>query len=125
LFQANKDLATHNNYFRAFHRPLIAASDAVAGKSTKMEITKTTTTMTSTTDGDKSIPTATTKTTTKSVKAIKVRDEPVRERLSEIVFLTYAKKYQEPTLKEGFDEIKKINFIPDEDIRAAWERWYF
>ncbi|KAK5814906.1 polynucleotide kinase 3 phosphatase-domain-containing protein [Linnemannia elongata] len=74
LFQADKDLATHNNYFRAFHRPLIAAAS---------------------------------------------------ERLSEMVFATFAKKYQEPTLKEGFSEIKKINFIPDEDIRATWERWYF
>ncbi|KAI8605536.1 polynucleotide kinase 3 phosphatase-domain-containing protein [Dissophora ornata] len=73
LFTADKNLATHNNYFRAFHRPLL---------------------------------------------------EPVRERLSEVVFASYAKKYQEPTLQEGFTEIKKINFVPYEDTRATWERWY-
>ncbi|KAF9134311.1 hypothetical protein BGW39_007480 [Mortierella sp. 14UC] len=133
LFQADKNLATHNNYFRAFHRSLVAASDAVTGKSLKTATTTTTTTttmdtttmttMTRIADGDKSISTTTSTTTDKAVKVTKVRDEPVRERLSEMVFLAYAKKYQEPTLKEGFDEIKKINFIPDEDIRATWERW--
>ncbi|KAG0371642.1 hypothetical protein BGX24_001393 [Mortierella sp. AD032] len=134
LFQADKHLATHNNYFRAFHRPLIAASDAVTEKSLKTVTTTTTTvattdttttTVTSGTDGDQSASTTTSTTTDKVVKVSKIRDEPVRERLSEMVFASYANKYQEPTLKEGFDEIKKINFIPDDDIRATWERWYF
>ncbi|KAG0282683.1 hypothetical protein BGZ96_000238 [Linnemannia gamsii] len=132
LFQADKNLATHNNYFRAFHRPLVAASEAAIGKSLNKATTTaratttstTTTTTTSTTDGDPSKSTTST-TTNKAVKVTKVRDEPVRERLSEMVFAAYAKKYQEPTLKEGFTEIKKINFIPDDNIRATWERWYF
>ncbi|KAF9087225.1 hypothetical protein BGX29_000950 [Mortierella sp. GBA35] len=134
LFQADKDLATHNNYFRAFHRPLIEASEEVATKSliktTATATTTTTTTSTTTTttvtndEGDESTSTTTT-TTDKAVAVTKFRDEPARERLSEMVFATFAKKYQEPTLKEGFSEIKKINFVPDEDIRATWERWYF
>lgn len=141
LFQADKNLATHNNYFRAFHRPLVAASEAAIGKSlnkattivratttstttTTTTSTTTTTAVTSSTDGDPSKSTTST-TTNKAVKVTKVRDEPVRERLSEMVFAAYAKKYQEPTLKEGFTEIKKINFIPDDNIRATWERWYF
>jgi bifunctional polynucleotide phosphatase/kinase len=140
LFQADKDLATHNNYFRAFHRPLVAASEAAIAKSvnkatviadatttstTTTTATSTTiTTMKSSTDSDQSISTTST-TTNKAVKVTKVRDEPVRERLSDMVFAAYAKKYQEPTLKEGFTEIKKINFIPDDNIRATWERWYF
>lgn len=139
LFQADKDLATHNNYFRAFHRPLIAAASEVLSKAASsaeaMTMTTTTTTTTKSTTttttavkssahGDQSTSVTSTK-TDKAVKVTKVRDEPVRERLSEMVFATFAKKYQEPTLKEGFSEIKKINFIPDEDIRATWERWYF
>ncbi|OAQ28907.1 PNK3P-domain-containing protein [Linnemannia elongata AG-77] len=139
LFQADKDLATHNNYFRAFHRPLIAAASEVLSKaaSSAEAMTMTTTTTTTTTSttttttavkssahGDQSTSVTSTK-TDKAVKVTKVRDEPVRERLSEMVFATFAKKYQEPTLKEGFTEIKKVNFIPDEDIRATWERWYF
>ncbi|KAF9347893.1 hypothetical protein BGX26_000666 [Mortierella sp. AD094] len=143
LFMADRDLAAHNNYFRAFHRPLIEAADKASSK----EALSTTTTMTAT------ISTTTTtksKTTLKSTGTIiekptgasegssstsisssqtvltvtKVRDEPPRERLSDMVFASYAKRYQEPALKEGFSEIKKINFVPDEDIRSTWERWY-
>ncbi|KAK3808320.1 MAG: polynucleotide kinase 3 phosphatase-domain-containing protein [Benniella sp.] len=75
LFTADRDLATHNNYFRACHRQWMEAAR--------------------------------------------------RERLPEMVFATYAKRYTEPTLEEGFTEIKKINFVPDEDIRTTWERWYY
>ncbi|GJJ77730.1 bifunctional polynucleotide phosphatase/kinase [Entomortierella parvispora] len=134
LFVADKDLATHNNYFRAFHRPLIEAAQKVQKRnrdSPPVANTVTTTTSSTTTATTNSIGEDTetrSSSTTTSIKKVvtvtKVRDEPARERLSEMVFASYAKKYQEPTLAEGFSEIKKINFVPDEDIREAWERWY-
>ncbi|KAF9175821.1 Charged multivesicular body protein 4b [Mortierella sp. AD011] len=138
LFMANKDLAAHNNYFRAFHRPLIE----VANKASFKEALSTTATMPNSTATKSKTTLKPTSTTTEkhvanegssstsvsisqtALTATKVRDEPPRERLSEMVFASYAKKYQEPTLKEGFSEIKKINFVPDEDIRSTWERWY-
>ena len=138
LFVADKDLATHNNYFRAFHRPLIEVAQSVQKRKVDPTIANTVTTTTSSTtttttnsigegSGQEGI-TAGSSSTTTSIKKVmtvtKVREEPVRERLSEMVFASYAKKYQEPTLSEGFSEIKKINFVPDEDIREAWERWY-
>ncbi|KAF9958999.1 hypothetical protein BGZ72_010439 [Mortierella alpina] len=150
LFVADKDLATHNNYFRAFHRPLIEAAERVKGnadkttvsttettKTTSTTTTTTTTTTTSTTaiednagssssSSSDAEPSSTTTTVSKqAVTVTKFRDEPPRERLSEMVFASYAKRYQEPTLQEGFTEIKRINFVPDDDIRSSWERWYF
>ncbi|KAF9925456.1 hypothetical protein FBU30_004763 [Linnemannia zychae] len=126
LFQADKNLATHNNYFRAFHRPLVAALDAVSDKKTKVNTNETITTLSATAVTSHTDSNHSTSTTRKeTIKVARIRDEPERERLSEMVFASYAKKYQEPTLKEGFSEIKKINFIPDEDIKATWERWYF
>ncbi|KAG0316539.1 hypothetical protein BGZ99_006843 [Dissophora globulifera] len=131
LFLADKNLATHNNYFRAFHRPLVEAAEKVKTKAPKIrEETNTTTTSTVTTtttsDGpDKESLSTSTSASAETVTVSKVRDEPVRERLSEMVFASFANKYQEPQLQEGFTEIKRINFVPDEDIRATWERWYF
>lgn len=137
LFQANKDLALHNNYFRAFHRSLAEAEDAVRSLSTSSDTpaqgtsstttstsTTTTTTTTTTTVSSGEETQETSSTSSKEVTVTRIRDEPARERISEMVFFAYAKKYQEPTLQEGFSEIKRINFVPDEDIRASWERWY-
>ncbi|KAG0337073.1 hypothetical protein BG000_005843 [Podila horticola] len=137
LFQADKDLALHNNYFRAFHRSLAEAEDAVRSLSTSSDIpaqgtsstttstsTTTTTTTTTTTVSSGEETQETSSTSSKEVTVTRIRDEPARERISEMVFFAYAKKYQEPTLQEGFSEIKRINFVPDEDIRASWERWY-
>ncbi|KAG0227052.1 hypothetical protein BGW42_003177 [Actinomortierella wolfii] len=143
LFTASRELVNHNNYFRAFHRPLIASAQGYdveaqpINEVTTTKSTKSTTTITAQSsentakDGETSITvsntstvaTVTTSTSTKS-NAIKVRDEPKRERLSEMVFATYYRKFHEPTLDEGFKEIKKINFLVDEDIREAWTRWY-
>ncbi|KAG0048425.1 hypothetical protein BGZ83_006609 [Gryganskiella cystojenkinii] len=147
LFSANKDLAVHNNYFRAFHKPLIAAAENVQRKSSSSSsssspaianstTTKTETTTSTTTNsigsgsGEDGITTGPSSTSIKKVVTVtktiqkKVRDEPHRDRLSEMVFASYVKKYEEPSLSEGFSEIKKINFVPDEDIRETWERWY-
>lgn len=134
LFQADKELALHNNYFRAFHRSLVEAEDAVRSLSASSDdpaqatssrtLTSTTTTATNTTEGPGEETQETSSTSSKEVTVTRIRDEPARERISEMVFFSYAKKYQEPTLQEGFSEIKRINFVPDEDIRASWERWY-
>ncbi|KAI1319918.1 hypothetical protein EDD11_002593 [Mortierella claussenii] len=134
LFMADKDLATHNNYFRAFHRSLVAAADSASETTTTTAQVKTTSTTTATTttattgadkDHEKTRSSTSISTSNIALTVTKVREEPPRERLSEMVFASYAKRYQEPTLAEGFSEIKKINFIPDEDIRSTWERWYF
>ncbi|KAG0366947.1 hypothetical protein BGZ54_004664 [Gamsiella multidivaricata] len=134
LFVANKDLATHNNYFRAFHRALVEAAERANPKAIKTMVevagASTSTTTASSKDGSASTLISTSTSTSTSISAntslaTKVRDEPARERLSEMVFAMYAKKYQEPTLQEGFSEIKKINFVPDEDILGTWQRWYF
>ncbi|CAO3590169.1 unnamed protein product [Absidia cylindrospora] len=49
-----------------------------------------------------------------------------RDLLSEIVFRTFKSRFQEPTLEEGFTEIKKINFTFDgsEDDLSEWRKWY-
>ncbi|KAF9190919.1 hypothetical protein BGZ51_008068 [Haplosporangium sp. Z 767] len=127
LFVADKNLATHNNYFRAFHRPLIEAAESIKSSvaNTGTTITNTTTTASDAASESGSSSSVSTSTSKMAVTVTKYRDEPPRERLSEMVFASFAKKYQEPTLQEGFSEIKRINFVPDEDIRAAWERWYF
>jgi len=117
LFTADKDLAAHNNYFRACHRQLMEAVER--GQS----IETTTTTTTSSSSNGTSV-TVSTSASEVEVITTKIRDEARRERLPEMVFATYAKRYTEPTLEEGFTEIKKINFVPDEDIRTTWERWY-
>ncbi|KAG0253653.1 hypothetical protein DFQ27_007281 [Actinomortierella ambigua] len=145
LFTASRELVVHNNHFRAFHRPLISAMQGESGEAQPtMKVKTSVTTSTgksstsiateqsanspignseSPTGGLDSVSTTTTSTST-TTSVIKVRDEPVRERLSEMVFATYYRKYQEPKLEEGFTEIKKINFLVDEDIRDAWTRWY-
>ncbi|KAG0172213.1 hypothetical protein DFQ30_010907 [Apophysomyces sp. BC1015] len=48
-----------------------------------------------------------------------------REVLSDIVFRTFKSKFQEPHESEGFDEIKKINFVFDgSDIQwQSWKQW--
>ncbi|KAI9493014.1 polynucleotide kinase 3 phosphatase-domain-containing protein [Zychaea mexicana] len=49
-----------------------------------------------------------------------------REVMSDIAFRTFKSKLQTPQLSEGFDEIKKINFVfegSDED-KAAWSKWW-
>ncbi|KAG0099710.1 hypothetical protein BGZ93_006371 [Podila epicladia] len=127
LFQADKDLALHNNYFRAFHRSLVEAEDAVRSLSTSSDASaqsSSAVTTTTTTEGPGEQAQKTSSISSKEVTVTRIRDEPARERISEMVFFSYAKKYQEPTLQEGFSEIKRINFVPDEDIRASWEKWY-
>jgi bifunctional polynucleotide phosphatase/kinase len=49
-----------------------------------------------------------------------------RELLSEIVFRTFKSRFQEPTMDEGYQEIKKINFVFDGDDTDldAWRKWY-
>lgn len=49
-----------------------------------------------------------------------------RDLLSEIVFRTFKSRFQEPTMDEGYQEIKKINFVFDGDDTdlAAWRKWY-
>lgn len=49
-----------------------------------------------------------------------------RELLSEIVFRTFKSRFQEPTMDEGYQEIKKINFALDEDEANLdeWRKWY-
>ncbi|KAI8092988.1 polynucleotide kinase 3 phosphatase-domain-containing protein [Halteromyces radiatus] len=55
-----------------------------------------------------------------------IRQKESRDLLSEIVFRTYKSRFQEPTLDEGFAEIKKINFVfeGDDDDLMAWRKWY-
>lgn len=120
LFTADRDLAMHNNYFRACHRALMEAAE----KGQSSAITTSVTTTTSSSSDGTSVTTSTSVTNEVEVMVTKVRDELPRERLSEMVFATFANRYKEPTLEEGFTEIKRINFVPDEDIKAAWELWY-
>ncbi|KAG0245681.1 hypothetical protein BGX31_006677 [Mortierella sp. GBA43] len=108
LFMADKNLAMHNNYFRASHHALMEAVDKGRSRET------TSVTMTSSSSNG-----------TLEVAVSKIRDEAPRERLSDLVFNSYASRFKEPTLGEGFTEIKKINFVPDEDTRTTWELWYY
>ncbi|KAF9436293.1 ESCRT-III subunit protein snf7 [Entomortierella beljakovae] len=137
LFTADRELAAHNNQFRAFHKPLAEVVGKARSKATaqttvvtsKEEISVSTEVAPRNPidlDEGSSSSSSSASTSSPHVKltVTKVRDEPSRERLPEMVFATYAKKYQEPNIKEGFSEIKKINFVPDEDIRSTWELWY-
>ncbi|CAO3667035.1 unnamed protein product [Umbelopsis ramanniana] len=49
-----------------------------------------------------------------------------RELLSRMVFQMFSSKFQEPTASEGYEEIKKINFILDgsEEERKKWQQWW-
>ncbi|KAF9580496.1 hypothetical protein BGW38_002841, partial [Lunasporangiospora selenospora] len=94
LFMVDKHLAVHNNYFRAFHRTLVELESPRPSDSA--------------TDSDQSASSSSTP---------KTRDEAPRDRLSEMVFAGYTKRYQEPAIEEGFSEIKNINFVPDEETR--------
>ncbi|KAH8549917.1 polynucleotide kinase 3 phosphatase-domain-containing protein [Umbelopsis sp. PMI_123] len=49
-----------------------------------------------------------------------------RELLPGMVFDSFSKKFQEPMLSEGFEEIKKINFVLDgsEVERKKWQQWW-
>ncbi|EIE89353.1 hypothetical protein G6F46_005521 [Rhizopus delemar] len=49
-----------------------------------------------------------------------------RDLISSIVFRTFKSKFQEPTLKEGFSEIKHVNFVFDGDKSdyEEWKKWW-
>lgn len=49
-----------------------------------------------------------------------------RELLSGIAFNLFKSKFQEPKLIEGFEEIKKINFVLDgtEEEKIKWQQWW-
>ncbi|KAI8576798.1 hypothetical protein K450DRAFT_255004 [Umbelopsis ramanniana AG] len=49
-----------------------------------------------------------------------------RELLSRMVFQMFSSKLQEPSISEGFEEIKKIHFILDgsEEERKKWQQWW-
>lgn len=55
------------------------------------------------------------------------KPEEKRDVLSTIAFRTFKSKLQEPTTREGFQEVKKINFIFDgsEQDKTAWQRWWY
>ena len=41
-----------------------------------------------------------------------------------IAYRFYNSNYVEPTLDEGFEEIKKINFVPSFDEKGQEEKYY-
>ncbi|KAI8638071.1 polynucleotide kinase 3 phosphatase-domain-containing protein [Parasitella parasitica] len=54
------------------------------------------------------------------------KPEEKRDLLSSIAFRTFKSKLQEPSTAEGFEEVKKINFVfdgPDSD-KEAWQTWW-
>ncbi|KAL9559163.1 hypothetical protein MBANPS3_000567 [Mucor bainieri] len=54
------------------------------------------------------------------------KPEEKRDVLSSMAFRTFKSKLQEPSTVEGFEEVKKINFVfdgPDHE-REAWQRWW-
>lgn len=54
------------------------------------------------------------------------KPEEKRDVLSSIAFRTFKSKLQEPSTVEGFEEVKKINFVfdgPDSE-KEAWQRWW-
>lgn len=48
-----------------------------------------------------------------------------RELLGKIAFRTFKSKLQPPTMAEGFDELKQINFVFEgsEEARRKWKQW--
>ncbi|KAG9300017.1 hypothetical protein G9A89_009745 [Geosiphon pyriformis] len=46
--------------------------------------------------------------------------------IPEIAYNIYNSRFMEPQLKEGFEEIKRIDFLfeGDDQKRALWEKWY-
>jgi bifunctional polynucleotide phosphatase/kinase len=52
--------------------------------------------------------------------------EQKKETLSFLAYRTFKSKLQEPTTKEGFGEVKRINFKfeGDERDREAWSQWW-
>ncbi|CEP17777.1 hypothetical protein [Parasitella parasitica] len=54
------------------------------------------------------------------------KPEEKRDVLSSIAFRTFKSKLQEPSVSEGFEEVKKINFVFDgpDSQREAWQKWW-
>jgi bifunctional polynucleotide phosphatase/kinase len=54
------------------------------------------------------------------------KPEEKRDVLSSIAFRTFKHKLQEPTTREGFSEVKKINFVFEgsEQDKEAWQKWW-
>ncbi|KAF1804956.1 polynucleotide kinase 3 phosphatase-domain-containing protein [Mucor lusitanicus] len=54
------------------------------------------------------------------------KPEEKRDVLSSIAFRTFKSKLQEPATVEGFEEVKRINFVFDgpDNEREAWQRWW-
>ena len=52
-------------------------------------------------------------------------EEPVRELLPGSAFSSYVGQYEEPTLAEGFDEVRGVNFVFEGgDVqRKKWDMW--
>lgn len=62
----------------------------------------------------------------RALHAAKSNEDVKRELLGDVAFRTFKTRQQPPQLSEGFDEIKKINFVfegSDEDLEA-WRKWY-
>jgi bifunctional polynucleotide phosphatase/kinase len=53
------------------------------------------------------------------------KDEPKREILPESAFASYKSGFEPPTAKEGFDEVRTVNFVWDgtEDQRKLWDQY--
>lgn len=51
--------------------------------------------------------------------------EPKRELLPSLAFNGYAAQFEVPDLKEGFDEIRGVNFVwkGSEEQRKKWDMW--
>ncbi|BEI84414.1 hypothetical protein CcaverHIS002_0410180 [Cutaneotrichosporon cavernicola] len=53
------------------------------------------------------------------------KDEPKREILPESAFASYKSGFEPPTLKEGFDELRTVNFVWDgtDEQRILWDQY--
>ncbi|KAI0807045.1 PNK3P-domain-containing protein [Fomes fomentarius] len=52
-------------------------------------------------------------------------DQPKRELLPMLAFNNFRKDFQEPTVDEGFSEVRKVNWVfeGDEEARKRWNMW--
>lgn len=52
-------------------------------------------------------------------------DEPLRELLPNSAFINYVAQFEKPSLDEGFDELRSVNFVfvADDEQRRKWDMW--
>ena len=101
LFQGSLELAWHNNLYRAFNMPPNTGTEIVSHLHELSNLSGC------------------------SEALIGVRSQTKRDLVPYSAFANFKSTYEEPTLAEGFAEIKTVNwkFEGSDEARERWSMW--